>query len=291
MCSYDILTDSGCDIDIKTLKEWGVSSTDLSFRFEDGVEHFNSEMNPHDFYEKMRSGGVSKTSAVNSDSFERLFEESLKAGKDVLYIGFSSGISGTFNSARLAAEDLSDAYPDRTIVTIDSLCASAGEGLLLYFACQNRNNGMSLLENEKNIRDMILKLAHWFTVEDLVYLKRGGRVSAAAAFAGGVLGIKPVMHVDNEGHLINVSKVRGRAASIKAIAQKYFESALDAENGVYFISHGDCVEDAKALEKIIIDKCSNKCKLITNVGTVIGSHSGPGTLALFFLAKEDNRQF
>lgn len=286
MNEYEIVTDSGCDIDAKLLKKWGVLYSPLSFRFEDGKEHFNDEMDSAEFFARMRAGEVSKTSAVNSDSFITLFEKVLSEGKDVLYIGFSSGISCTFNSARIAAEEMGDKYPERSVVTVDTLAASAGQGLLLYYAVEKKKQGASLSENEEYIRSIMNNLAHWFTVEDLVYLKRGGRVSAAAALAGGVLGIKPVMHVDDEGHLLNVMKVRGRGASIRALAKKYSDTALDPENGDYFISHGDCMDDAKALEEMIFTAHNKKCSLITNIGAVIGSHSGPGTLALFFLAKE-----
>ncbi|MCR5686580.1 MAG: DegV family protein [Lachnospiraceae bacterium] len=285
MSDYVIMTDSGCDIDFPTLREWGVGFRGLSFRFEDGIEHNEGEMPMNEFYGRMRAGEVSKTSAVNSQSFKELFEEVLREGKDVLYLGFSSGISATSNSAEMAANELREIYTDRKLITIDTLAASAGQGLIVYYAVEKKKSGAGIEENEKYIRDMLMKVAHWFTVEDLVYLKRGGRVSAAAAFAGGVLGIKPVMHVDDEGHLINMMKVRGRSQSLKAIAKKYMETALDPKDGTYFISHGDCLEDAKELESLIVAEGGRSCALITYVGMVIGSHSGPGTLALFFLAK------
>ncbi len=283
MSDYVILTDTGCDIEFDTLREWGVGFRGLSFHFEGDREYKEGEMEKSEFYSRMRAGEVSKTSAVNSQNFKDLFEESLKEGKDILHLGFSSGISATSNSAMMAANELSEEYPDRKIVTIDTLSASAGQGLIIYYAVEKKKEGATLEENEKYIRDMLLKLAHWFTVEDLVYLKRGGRVSAAAAFAGGVLGIKPVLHVDDEGHLINMMKVRGREQSLKTIAKKYMETAKDPK-GTYFISHGDCLEDAKALESMIVAEGGSTCALITYVGAIIGSHSGPGTIALFFLA-------
>ncbi len=286
MSDYVIMSDTGCDIDFDTLREWGVGFRGLTFHFEDGVEHPEGQMPMSEFYSRMRGGDVSKTSAVNSQSFKELFEEALQEGKDILYLGFSTGLSATCNSAMMAANELADRYPDRKIVTIDTLAASAGQGLILYLAVEKKKEGADLEENAQYVRDLIMNVAHWFTVEDLIYLKRGGRVSAAAAFAGGVLGIKPVMHVDNEGHLINMMKVRGRAKSLKTIAKKYMDTALDPKNGIYFISHGDCLEDAKELEKLIVAEGGRTCSLMTYVGTVIGSHSGPGTLALFFLAKE-----
>ncbi len=286
MNDYVIMTDSGCDISFRTLREWGVGFCGLSFQFEDGIEHAEGEMTMSEFYGRMRKGEVSKTSAVNSQSFTELFEYVLRDGKDVLYLGFSSGISATSNSAEMAAKELREEYPDRKLITIDTLAASAGQGLILYYAVEKKKAGADIDENAKYVKDMLLKIAHWFTVEDLVYLKRGGRVSAAAAFASGVLGIKPVMHVDNEGHLINMMKVRGRAQSLKSIAKKYFDTAIDPKDGTYFISHGDCLDDAKELESLIIAGGGKECALITEVGMVIGSHSGPGTLALFFLASE-----
>lgn len=284
MSEYVIMSDTGCDIEFDTLDEWGVGFSKLTFHFEDGQEHLEGEMSKSEFYNRMRAGEVSKTSAVNSQSFKELFEGALKQGMDVLYIGFSSGISATSNSGKMAANELSEEYPDRKIIAIDTLCASAGEGLILHYAVEKKNSGADIDECAEYVRDLIPKLAHWFTVEDLVYLKRGGRVSAAAAFASGVLGIKPVLHVDDEGKLINMMKVRGRTQSLKAIAKKYMETALDPQNGLYYISHGDCIDDARELESMIVAEGGNKCALFTTIGMIIGSHAGPGTIALFFLA-------
>lgn len=286
MSDYVIMSDTGCDIDFATLREWGVGFRGLTFHFEDGIEHDEGEMEMSEFYAKMRAGAVSKTSAVNSETFKEMFEEALREGKDILYLGFSSGISATSNSAMMAAKELREAYPERKLITIDTLAASAGQGLILYLAVEKKKAGADIEENAKYVQEILFKVAHWFTVEDLVYLKRGGRVSAAAAFASGVLGIKPVLHVDNEGCLINMMKVRGRTQSLKAIAKKYMETAQDPQNGIYFISHGDSLEDAKELEKMIMAEGGNSCALITQIGMVIGSHAGPGTIALFFLASE-----
>ena len=286
MRDYVIMTDTGCDIDFGTLRDWGVGFCGLSFRFEDGLEHEEGEMSKPDFYSRMRAGEVSKTSAVNSESFKELFEEPLREGKDVLYLGFSSGISATSNSARIAADELREVYPEQKIITIDTLAASAGQGLIIHLAVEKKKAGATIDENADYVKDIILKVAHWFTVEDLVYLKRGGRVSAAAAFASGILGIKPVLHVDNEGHLINMMKVRGRSQSLKAIAKKYVETALDPKNGTYYISYADCLDDAKELESLIVAEGGKECELMTEIGMIIGSHAGPGTIALFFLANE-----
>ena len=286
MSNYVICTDSSCDLSDEILNKWEVSSTSLTFRFTDhNVEYKNGDMAITDFYDKMREGGVAKTAAINVDGFTLLFEDFLKDGKDVLYLGFSSGLSTTYNSARIAAAQLMEKYPERKIVAIDTLCASAGGGLLVKMAVDKKAEGATIEENAEYIESKKLNVCHWFTVDDLVYLKRGGRVSATTAFVGNMLGIKPVMHVDNEGHLVNVSKVRGRKTSVAALADKYGDLHLEGDYEV-FISHGDCIDDAKKLAEIIETKYGKKTSIITDVGAVIGAHSGPGTLALFFIGKE-----
>ncbi len=287
MSEYVIFTDSGCDIAPTTLKEWGVPFRSLTFRFEgEDKEYTNDEMPIREFYAKMREGKVAKTAAVNIGVFETAFEEILAEGKDILYIGFSSGLSTTYNSARLAAEALKERYPERKILTVDSLAASAGQGLVVYLTVEKKNNGASIEEAYAFAKELSPKISHWFTVDDLVYLKRGGRVSPTVAFVGNLIGIKPVLHVDDAGHLVSVSKVRGRRASIAAMAQKYTELAATPNEGTVFISHSDCYEDAALLSEMIENAHGVKAEIITDVGAVIGSHSGPGTLALFFVAKK-----
>ena len=284
MNNYIIFTDSACDIKPELLKEWGVLHESLTFRFNDSeTEYKDGSIDIKEFYDKMRAGGVAKTAAVNVETFSRNFEEHLKNGVDVLYLGFSSGLSTTYNSGRIAAEQLKEKYPDRKIITVDTLAASAGYGLLVYLAVQKKNGGATIEEVAAFAEETKLSICHWFTVDDLVYLKRGGRVSATTAFVGNALGIKPVMHVDNEGHLINITKVRGRKTAIAALADKYAELAVDPENGTVFISHGDCLKDVQELEKILKERHNASVDVITDVGAVIGSHSGPGTLALFFV--------
>ncbi|MBO5274757.1 MAG: DegV family protein [Clostridia bacterium] len=287
MNEYKIVTDSGCDILPDVLKEWGVPFENLNVKFEsDTAESTNDALDPKVFYDRMRAGEIAKTSAINVEQFSMLFKKELDAGYDILYLGFSSGISNTFNAARIAAEQIREEYPERKIIVVDSLCASAGQGLLLYLGLQKQKEGFSIEENAEYLENNKLNLVHWFTVDDLVYLKRGGRISPTLAFVGGALGIKPVMHVDNDGHLVNVSKVRGRKAAIKALADKYNDTALDHKNGTVFISHGDCIDDANLLADMIKAKAGHAVDIITYVGPVIGAHSGPGTLALFFVGKE-----
>lgn len=287
MNKYVIFTDSSSDFSQEMLKKRGIYYASLTFRFDDSEKIYsNNEMQIKDFYNKMREGGIAKTSAVNSEVFAIEFEKLLKEGNDILYIGFSSGLSTTFNSARLAANQLSAKYPERKIIVVDTLAASAGIALLIDLVLEKKNQGASIEEAAKYAEDMKLKICHWFTVDDLVYLKRGGRVSATAAIVGNVLGIKPVLHVDNEGHLVNVAKVRGRKLSIATLANKYGELCDDEGNKQVYISHADCLAEAEELGRIIKEKFGAETKLITNVGSVIGAHAGPGTIALFFVGKE-----
>lgn len=287
MRDYVIYTDSGCDLSLSLLAEWGVKSKNLTFRFDgEEKEYENGEMEIKTFYDKMREGGVAKTAAINKETFVMAFREALDEGKDILHLGFSSGLSTTYNSARLAANELREEYPDATILTVDTLAASAGQGLLVYLAKKKKDEGATVEQCAAYIEEIRLNMCHWFTVDDLVYLKRGGRVSPTAAFFGNALGIKPVMHVDNEGHLINVTKVRGRRTAINALADKLGETALDPKNGIVYISHGDCLSDAELLAKMVADKFGAHVEIITDVSAVIGAHSGPGTLAIFFLGNE-----
>ncbi len=283
--NYVIFTDSACDIVPEVLAEWGVARVSLAFRFDHLDKDFlNDDMPIKEFYANMRDGHIAKTNAVNAEAFRDLFEPTVAAGTDILYLGFSSGLSTTYNQGRLAAEELCEKYPDRKIIAIDTLSASAGFGLLLKLTVDKKNEGATLEEAAAYAESLVHKLAHWFTVEDLVYLKRGGRVSPTVAMVGNILSIKPVLHMDDEGHLIKVSTARGRKGSLKALADQLFETADDPANGKIFISHGDCLEDAQYLANMIRERGGNEVEIITNVGAVIGAHSGPGTMALFFVA-------
>lgn len=286
MKDYVIFTDSACDMELSTLKEWNVKCVALTLKFEGEDKVWaNSDVEPKAFYQKMRDGGVAKTSAVNTEIFKQAFEEEIKKGNDVIYIAFSSGLSTTCNSGAFACRALSETYPDFKLITVDSLAASAGFGMLLYLAVQKKNEGATIEELAEFVKETVPHICHWFTVDDLVYLKRGGRVSPAAAFIGGMLGIKPVLHVDDEGHLVPVTKVRGRKASIKALADKYGELAQDKSKGPIFICQGDCAEDAQLLADIIKEEYGREIDMTVYTGPVIGAHSGPGTLALFFVGK------
>ena len=283
--NYVLFTDSACDIHPDKLAEWNVKMLPLAFLFTDtNVEQKDHDEPIGEFYKSMRAGRVAKTSCVNEDAFENAFTEILEAGQDILYLGLSGGLSVTPDNAKKVAERLAKKYPDRKIEAIDSLSASAGEGLFVYLAVKNRDAGMTLEENAEALRKEIPHVCHWFTVEDLVYLKRGGRVSAATALLGTALNVKPVLHVDNEGHLIKITQVHGRKKSIRKMAEKLGETVLP--DSPVFISHGDCIEDAEMLRDILKNEYGKEVQLITYVGSVIGAHSGPGTLALFFRGKE-----
>ncbi len=287
MNNYVIFTDSACDIPEDKLNEWGVKRRCLTLTFTDSETQYEDGVLPfHEFYEKMRQGAVSKTAAVNVATFKAAFEEEAAKGNDILYLGFSSGLSTTYNSGRMALAEIKEQYPERNFIAVDTLSASAGFGLLVYLVSQKKQEGATLTEAAAYAEQIKLHICHWFTVDDLVYLKRGGRISGAAAFFGNALGIKPVMHVDNEGHLINVSKVHGRKTAIRTLAEKVGELAYDAKGGTIFVCNGDCGADVEALEKFLHEKYGRGIDLVVYTGTVIGSHSGPGTLAIFFVGKE-----
>ena len=287
MSDYVILTESSSDISLKIAADNDIQVMPMDFILEGkSYAHYadSREMDVKAFYQKLRDGAVVTTAAENVEDYMTWVKPLLEQGKDVLLVVFSSGLSSTFSTANVALAELREQYPDRKILAVDSLCASAGEALLAYYAAQNRAKGMSIEENAQWLEDNKLHLAHWFTVDDLMFLKRGGRVSSATALVGTMLSIKPVLHVDDEGHLINVGKARGRKASMKALADKAAETGVDLSNQVIFISHGDCLEDAQWLAQEVRDRFHPVDVVISDIGPVIGAHSGPGTLALYFMA-------
>lgn len=281
--SYRIITDTCCDFPQNMYQELNLSVVPLTLNFR-GQEHTSfTEVFLKDMYDGLRGGEAATTSAVNPEGWANVIEPVLAAGEDALVLAFSSGLSTTYQSAVIAAGDLMEKYPGRKINVVDTLCASMGQGLLVWYACKKRDAGMELEELTAWCEDNKLHLCHWFTVDDLMHLKRGGRVSAATALLGTMLQIKPVLHVDDEGHLINVSKTRGRKASLDALVKKAVELGIPGANETMFISHGDCIQDAEYVANQLKEKHGVKEVIISYVGAVIGSHSGPGTVALFFL--------
>lgn len=286
MKDYVIITDSCCDLSAETAQREGITSIPMHLTLE-GKEYCNyldgREIGSGEFYAKLRAGSMASTAAINPDVFTTVFEKLLSEGKDILYLGFSSGLSSTYHASTLAAEELSIKYPESRIYCVDTLAASMGQGLLVYLATQKKKDGATIEEVRDFVEQNKLNLCHWFTVDDLNHLKRGGRVSAATALVGTMLNIKPVLHVDDEGHLINVGKARGRKASIESLFNHMKESAINPSQQTVFISHGDCEGDALYLKKMLEKEFSPKEIQINAIGPVIGAHSGPGTLALFFL--------
>ncbi len=287
MQNYIILTDSGTDFTEELVKECDVVKIELSIIIEGEDPKPNNTVDNKELYSLLRAKKKATTSAINVEDFKNVMRKYLDEGKDILYLGFSSGLSSTYHAGKLACEELSEEYPERRLCAVDTLCASLGQGLLVYHAAKMRLDGKNMDEVKEFAESNKLKLCHWFTVDDLFFLKRGGRVSAATAVLGTVLGIKPIMHVDNNGKLVKVGTVKGRRASIDALCEKAKTSAIDVKNKlVAFISHGDCEEDAKYLAEKVKREAGFKEVIIGYVGSVIGSHSGPGTLALFYLGAE-----
>ena len=283
MSNYQIITDSCCDFSAEEYLQLNLVKIPLSVEFRGEVGDDKNDDSLKVIYDGLRAGEAARTSAANPESWKRVMEPVLREGRDVLVMAFSSGLSTTYQSAVIAAEELKETYPDRKILVVDTLCASMGQGLLVWYACRKRDEGMGLEELYAWVEENKLHLCHWFTVDDLMHLKRGGRISAATALVGTMLQIKPILHVDDEGHLINVAKARGRKASLDALAKKVSELGAGYDNSTMFISHGDCREDAEYLAAQLKEKYGAKEVRINYVGAVIGSHAGPGTVALFFL--------
>lgn len=289
MDNFAIVTDSSCDLSAPMAEELELSVLPLSFSI-GGKEYLNyldgREMPLSDFYAHLRAGELSTTAAVNVESFISVTEPLLQQGKDVLNIAFSSGLSNTCNAAQMACRELAEKYPERKVYCVDTLSASLGQGMLVYYAVQQKRAGKSIEEVRDWLEQNKLHLCHWFTVDDLNHLKRGGRISAATALIGSMLNIKPVLHVDDEGHLISMGKARGRRASLDALADHMEQTAIDPQEQVVFISHGDSPEDAEYLAAEVKRRMGVKEVIANTIGPVIGSHSGPGTMALFFLGKQ-----
>ena len=288
MRDYIIATDSCCDFDENLIRELDLTVIPLSVYL--GQDHFRNspgEMpESHVFYTRLSKGEPAQTSAPNVEAFKDAFRPFLEAGKDVLYLGFSSALSATYQNAAMAVEELREAFPDAVIRAVDTLCASMGQGLLVDLAVQEKRKGKSLEEVASFVQETIPHLCHWFTVGDLSQLRRGGRLSAGKAIVGNLLNIKPVLHVDNEGRLVPMESAKGRKKSVEALVRHMEETAIAPETQRIYISHGDCLGDAEVLAAAIQSKLGVASVTIGDVGPVIGAHSGLGTLALFFLGKE-----
>ena len=285
MKEYVITTDDTCDMPESFYKEYQIPYVSLNCMVNGQTFNKDHRADPHEFYEWMRSGAMPTTSQVNAEDMKDCWLPYIKKGLDILHIGFSSGLSGSFNSARIAAEELMEEYPDVRIRVVDSLCASMGEGLLLFYAVKQKEAGKTLDEVGDYLEENKLVLCHVFTVDDLFHLHRGGRVSKLSAIVGTMVGIKPMLHVDNEGHLILLSKTRGRKRALSELVHMMDEriGSYRDRNPAVFISHGDCEEDARLVADLVREKYQIEDIRFNTIGATIGAHAGPGTVALFFL--------
>jgi len=289
MSEYVIVTDSTADLPTSIIKKHNLKVVPMMFTV-DGVEYpgyvEGEEIDYSGFYAKMRSGSEVSTSLIDFKICTSIFEEILASGKDILYIGFSSGLSGSYNLVKMISSDLQEKYPERKIVAIDSLSASGGEGMLVYHAALEKDKGKSLEELTDWVESNKLNMCHWVTVDDLFHLKKGGRISVSKAIVGTMLSVKPIIHVDDCGKLINIMNARGRKKALETLVDKMLETCVNPEEQVVFIYHGDCVEDAETLKKLITDKIKVKDIFINYIGPVIGSHIGPGTACVFFFGSK-----
>ena len=283
--AYQIITDSCCDLTEAQLQQLQVSCVNLTVLYKgENHQNFTDPSAVKAFYDELREGVTATTAAANPDNWAALMLPALQEGRDVLVITFSSGLSTTYQSAVIAAKDLMEEYPHRSIQVVDSQCAALGQGLLVYHACRKRDEGMELPDLVSWLESHKHNICHWVTVDDLSHLKRGGRISAATALVGTMLNVKPIIHVDNDGHLINCAKVRGRKAAMEYLVKKFTETATDFDT--VFIGHGDCPEDAAALEALLREKHAIKDITTGYVGPVIGAHTGPGVLVVFFMGTQ-----
>lgn len=287
MYNFVILTDNTVDMPVEWLNEHEVGYECLPCSMNGVVYDKKNPIDTKLFYRQMREGAMPTTSQMNPAMAEAMFETYLQKGKDILYLAFSSGLSGTCNSARIAAEELKEKYPERQIKIMDSLAASMGEGLLLYYAVKLRDKGKNLDEIGDWLLENRLHLCHVFTVDDLNHLHRGGRVSKATAVLGTLANIKPMLHVDNEGKLISIGKVRGRKKSLATLVSMMEEriGRYCDKNETVFVSHGDCEADAEYVAGLVKEKFGIENIMIHPISATIGAHSGPGTVALFFLGE------
>jgi len=281
-----------CNSTVDMPKEWlqdnKITMLPLKYTLEGKTytDKDDSALTPKQFFDELRAGHMSVTSQINAEEAKEFFEPILKEGKDILHLSFSSGLSGTYNSTRLAAVELRELYPEAKITVVDTLCACMGEGLLLHNAIKLRDNGMSLDDLVNWCEENKLRVNHFVTVDDLNHLHRGGRVSKLAAVAGTMLQMKPILAVDNNGKLGVIGKERGRKKSIAKIVDLALEASKGVDNDLVLITHGDCLEDAQYLASLVEEKLGISNILINTIGTVIGSHTGPGVLSVFVMGKE-----
>lgn len=293
MRNYKIITDSTCDLPSTVIRELDVHVIPMEYIL-DEVSHFQDIEDEGEktasFYGSLREGKVSSTSMINTARFMDVFEPYLKAGQDILHISFSSALSGSYNASRVAAEELKELYPERKILVLDSISASIGQGLLVYHAVLKKRQGLTHEELYVWLEEMKKQICHWFTVEDLMHLKRGGRISALSANIGTALNIKPILSVNMEGKLVNLGKVMGRKKSLSELIIKMKSSIESPENQVIIIGHGDSLKDAEFLASKLKNELHVKEIIMTQIGPIIGSHTGPGMIGLTFIGDREPQQ-
>ena len=281
-----ITVNSTVDLPKEWLSERNVPVIPLKYTIEGNTYEDMNGLSSKEFFGKLREGKMAVTSQVNPDEAKTALEPYLREGKDILHLGFSSALSGTCNSMRIAAKELEEEYPDRKIIVIDTLCACLGEGLLLYYALKHRSEGSSIEETAKWVEENKLHICHNVTIDDLEHLYRGGRISRTVAVLGGIVKIKPMLHVDDQGALKVIGKERGRRKALGKIVETASKQAQGWENDIVMITHGDCREDADYVAGLVRQKLGVDNILINNIGTVIGSHTGPGVVAVFCMGEK-----
>lgn len=285
MNDYIITVNSTVDLPKEWLNERKVPVVPLSYTIDGETYKDMAGLSVKEFFGKLRAGKMAVTSQVNPGEAKEALKPFLEDGKDILHLAFSSALSGTCNSMRIAAEELTEEYPDRKIIVVDTLCACLGEGLLLYYALKRKSEGCSLEETAKWVEENKLHICHNVTIDDLAHLHRGGRISKTVAVLGGMVKIKPMLHVDNQGALQVIGKERGRKKALNKIVDTALEQSEGWKNDIIMITHGDCEEDARYVEKLVREKMGIDNILVNNIGTVIGSHTGPGVAAVFCMGK------
>jgi len=285
MSKFEIYTDSSCDLSREMIEKYDLKVMQLEVTIDDNLPVLNCDIEPKELYDKLRDGAMAKTNAVTPGFFEENMRKTLEEGKDILYLGFTSGLSVTYSNGVMIMEELKEEFPERKLLYVDTLCASVGQGLLVHYAALKREEGESMEEIYDEIMTIKDKIHHQVTVDDLFFLKRGGRVSATAAVAGSILSLKPMIDVNAEGKLDTLGTVRGRKAAMKELVTKMQETA-DIESWKHvFISHGDCEDDAEHVKTMVEEAFPEAQVHLSYVGAVIGAHTGPGVIALCYLGK------
>lgn len=287
MQKYDIFTDSSCDLNKDVIEKYDLKVMQLEVTIDDNEPVFNRDIDITKFYEQLKNGANAKTSAVTLGHFKDNMKKSLEEGKDIIYLGFSSGLSATYNNGVMIINELREKYPERKIIDIDTLCATGGQGLVVYYAAKLREEGATIEEVEKKVLSIKDRIQHQVKVNDLFFLKRGGRISATTAIAGSVLNIKPIITMDITGRLATVGKVRGKKAAIVELFNRMKYNENIEELPYVYISHSACIDEAENLKNMVVEQYPKAEVVIGDIGPVIGAHTGPGALVISYVSKEE----